>query len=98
MRRPACATYAPCLCMHASCLQAPATPMHAGLQVMVLSGGITNQLWKVFPSDTQGSLQPAVLRVFGEETDKFIDRAAEERNLLELNRFGFGAKVCIWQC
>ena len=63
------------------------------VQLTVLSGGITNQLWKVFPPEGTTSLQPAVVRVFGEDTEKFIDRAAEEHNLLELNRFGFGAKV-----
>ena len=65
----------------------------AWLQLDILSGGITNQLWKVFPGGGSPALQPAVLRLFGEDTDKFIDRAAEERNLLHLNRFGFGAKA-----
>ena len=62
----------------------------AGWQVEVISGGITNLLWKLSPAS---SLEPVLLRVFGQDTDKLIDRQSEASNLRHLNGFGFGAKV-----
>ena len=62
----------------------------AGRQVEVISGGITNLLWKLSPAS---SLEPVLLRVFGQDTDKLIDRQSEASNLRHLNGFGFGAKV-----
>ena len=56
----------------------------------MISGGITNLLWKLSPGS---SLEPVLLRVFGQDTDKLIDRQQEARNLGNLNSFGFGAKV-----
>eukprot|EP00884_Botryococcus_braunii_P013405 jgi/Botrbrau1/22065/Bobra.0024s0074.1 len=59
--------------------------------VSVISGGITNLLWKVTPSIP--GLEPVVLRVFGDKTEVLIDRENELRTLLYLNQKGFGARV-----
>jgi ethanolamine kinase len=64
------------------------------LQVSVISGGITNLLWKVTPSIP--GLEPVVLRVFGDKTEVLIDRENELRTLLYLNQKGFGARVRRW--
>ena len=61
-------------------------------QHVVIEGGITNLLWKVVPPEESG-LGPVVVRVFGEETNRLIDRARELRILLQLNEAGFGARV-----
>lgn len=62
-------------------------------QVSEISGGITNILWKVAPAERL-RLEPVVLRVFGKQTDKIIDRYNEQKVLLQVNKAGFGAKVC----
>ena len=105
-------------------------------QVSVISGGITNLLWKLTPqgspegasgsthggvhgeasrssyegahgeasrssqggSPNAAQLPPVLLRVFGQDTDKLIDRQTEAANLLHLNRCGFGAKVASSVC
>ena len=61
-------------------------------QHSVIVGGITNLLWKVLPPEESG-LGPVVVRVFGEETDRLIDRVRELRLLLQLSEAGFGARV-----
>lgn len=61
-------------------------------QHVVIEGGITNLLWKVIPPEESG-LGPVVVRIFGEETNRLIDRARELRILLQLNEAGFGARV-----
>ncbi len=58
-----------------------------------ISGGITNILWKLQPESK--TLDPVVVRIFGEQTDKIIDREHEQRVLSPLNSAGFGAKVLI---
>ena len=60
-------------------------------QVEEISGGITNLLWKLVP---HYGLDPVVIRVFGMQTDKLIDREQEQKALLQLNKAGFGAQVC----
>ena len=57
-----------------------------------ISGGITNLLWKLSPAKEVG-LEPVVLRVFGQQTDKIIDREREEKATKHLNEAGFGAQV-----
>lgn len=61
-------------------------------QVHEISGGITNILLKLSPSP-ETSLQPVMLRVFGDNTDLVIDREQEKRLLPKLNIAGFGASV-----
>lgn len=63
-------------------------------QISEISGGITNLLWKLIPAEGTG-LAPVVVRVFGQQTDKLIDREAEQQALLQLNKAGFGAQVCM---
>lgn len=58
----------------------------------IISGGITNLLWKLSPGSFS-KLDPVLLRVFGQDTDKLIDRSAEASNLRHLNDNNFGAKV-----
>lgn len=59
-------------------------------KVVKVSGGITNQLLKLSPSDHQKSV---LVRIFGENTDIVIDRKAEEIVSLQLYKAGFGAEV-----
>lgn len=47
-------------------------------------------LWKLIPDE---SIAPVVVRVFGLQTDKLIDRSREQDILLQLNKAGFGAQV-----
>lgn len=61
------------------------------LQVAEISGGITNLLWKLKPPKGES----VVLRVFGKQTDKIIDREKEKKVLHHLNAAGFGAQVTI---
>jgi hypothetical protein len=66
------------------------------LQVTTISGGITNLMVKVTPESGK-CLDPVVVRIFGRDTEKIIDREEELRKLLQLNQHGFGAKVYdIW--
>ncbi len=74
------------------CFISRADTRHAAAQHAVIDGGITNLLWKVLPPEEAG-LGAVVVRVFGEETDRMIDRARELRILLQLNEAGFGARV-----
>jgi len=60
--------------------------------VTVIAGGITNALFKVTPPLDTGAGAVAV-RCFGLNTEVFIDRERELRNLLELTAAGFGAPV-----
>mmetsp|Transcript_36037 Transcript_36037/g.102033 ORF Transcript_36037/g.102033 Transcript_36037/m.102033 type:complete len:356 (-) Transcript_36037:154-1221(-) len=64
----------------------------ASLEVSVISGGITNSLLKVTPPEGSG-LDPVVIRTFGDNTEKMIDREEELEKILKLNAHGFGAKV-----
>ena len=63
------------------------------LKVSEISGGITNILWKLQPQGK--TLDPVVVRIFGKQTDKIIDRDHEKRVLGPLNNAGFGAKVLL---
>lgn len=60
------------------------------VEVVKVSGGITNQLLKLSPSDHQKSV---LVRIFGENTDIVIDRKAEEIVSLQLYKAGFGAEI-----
>jgi len=69
--------------------------IHVGrpdVQVSEISGGITNILWKLQPGGGGGQ-DPVVLRIFGKQTDKIIDRDQESKVLGPLNKAGFGAQV-----
>ena len=67
----------------------------ASCEVTVITGGITNSLFRVVnrqldPSDPKMSV---ILRVFGDNTDLLIDRPRELSVLRQLNAIGFGAEV-----
>ena len=73
----------------------------------LITGGITNELTLATPTlhapgsreddETRrgrgegGRVEPVVVRVFGNGTDAFLDRAAENRAVRALNAHGFGA-------
>lgn len=59
-------------------------------KVTKVSGGITNLLLKLSPSDAH---KPVLVRVFGDNTDIVIDRKAEEIISLQIYKAGFGAEV-----
>ncbi|KAK9842050.1 hypothetical protein WJX81_006195 [Elliptochloris bilobata] len=65
---------------------------HEAIKHTVIEGGITNLLWKVLPPKESG-LGAVVVRVFGEETNRLINRDRELRLVLQLNEAGFGARV-----
>lgn len=57
-----------------------------------ISGGVTNCLKKLSTKSSIG-LAPVVIRLFGENTEIFINRAREARVLDQIIQSGFGAKV-----
>ena len=59
----------------------------SSLQVTVISGGISNALYKLQPP--QG-LSPVAFRVYGIGTEKFVDRAKEVATMQRLHRNKFG--------
>lgn len=63
--------------------------------VEVITGGVTNVLFKVTNLDLEeGSKErDVILRVFGDNTDLLIDRQKELSVMLQLNGHGFGAKI-----
>ena len=61
------------------------------IAIMKISGGISNLIVKVQPSESH--LYPVVLKVFGEKTELLVDRDQELRTLIKLNASGFGAQV-----
>ena len=67
----------------------------AEANVEVITGGITNALFKVTNVELgeENSKKAVILRVFGDNTDLLIDRKKELSVLLQLNEHGFGAKV-----
>lgn len=77
--------------MHRVCRR---TAVLFGEQVSEISGGITNILWKLSPGETRAA-ESVVLRVFGKQTDKIIDREKEKIVLKHLNKAGFGAQACL---
>ncbi|CAD7699781.1 unnamed protein product [Ostreobium quekettii] len=62
------------------------------LEVTEVSGGVTNVLLKVEAPQSSG-LSPVVVRVFGNNTEKFIDRGTEAKCIKALAPLGFGAQV-----
>ena len=75
----------------------------AAFVVQQISGGITNRLYRVSRGkavdQNEEKLSPASLehsvlvRIYGENTDLFIDRATDEKNFRELSKVGFGVKL-----
>lgn len=67
----------------------------AKASVEVITGGITNALFKVTNAElpAESAQKAVILRVFGDNTDLLIDRKKELSVLLQLNKHDFGAKV-----
>jgi ethanolamine kinase len=69
----------------------------ASKQVTVISGGISNALYKLSPPSTSfsstSSLSPIVLRIYGIGTEKFVDREKEVTMMQLLHRNGFGPQI-----
>jgi hypothetical protein len=67
------------------------------VQIKKIGGGITNVLLKVeAPADS--GVESAIVRVFGDNTDMYIDREREIQVLLRLNEAGFGAQARLRTC
>ena len=66
--------------------------MVASRQVTLVTGGITNALLKLQPT-ADNSLEPVLVRIFGDKTELVIDRATEARVAVQLHSNGFGAQV-----
>ena len=62
--------------------------------VSTISGGISNLIVKVAPSETH--LAPVAFKVFGKKTELLVDREKERKTLMTLNSAGFGAKASCW--
>ena len=63
-------------------------------QIKKIGGGITNVLLKVEAPKGAG-IDSAIVRVFGDNTEMYIDREREIRVLLRLNEHGFGAQASL---
>mmetsp|Transcript_37172 Transcript_37172/g.71279 ORF Transcript_37172/g.71279 Transcript_37172/m.71279 type:complete len:251 (-) Transcript_37172:229-981(-) len=67
----------------------------SAMQVAPMAGGVTNSVFKVTPvgyvSDVP--LPPVVVRIFGQNSENFVNRPAEIEILKQLNHYGFGARV-----
>lgn len=67
-------------------------PEHA-IEVTQIAGGISNALLKVDPSGAAASLPPVAVRLYGANTEQFIDRAKELAIMEMAARQGFGPRV-----
>lgn len=61
------------------------------IQYTVFKDGITNKLFKVYLEDDKDSTM--LVRIYGENTEHIIDRAAEIRNIKILGNFGFAPRL-----
>lgn len=61
-------------------------------KVSTISGGISNALYKVTPPPTSG-LEPVAFRVYGNGTEKFIDRKKELEIMTILHEHEFGPSL-----
>ncbi|QDZ17591.1 choline/ethanolamine kinase [Chloropicon primus] len=69
-------------------------PEDSKAAVEVITGGVTNSLYKVTNADSSDvDSRTVALRVFGDNTDLLIDRDKELNVMTQLNARGFGAKV-----
>ena len=69
-----------------------------GIVITKISGGISNLIVKVSPSE-EDHLAPVAFKIFGEKTELLVDRDQELRTLIKLNAAGFGAQVsCMQAC
>ena len=68
-----------------------------GITVTKISGGISNLIVKVTPSEDCPA--PVAFKIFGEKTELLVDRVQELQTLIKLNAAGFGAQVgCMQAC
>ena len=67
------------------------------IEVSFITGGISNALFKVGPAraagDEEPSPPPVVFRIYGDNTEAFIDREHEMANMRLLHNHGFGPQV-----
>lgn len=59
-------------------------------QVTTVTGGISNALYKAAPT---GSLKPVLCRLYGLNTDRFINRDHEVATMQLVSQHGFGTEV-----
>lgn len=66
----------------------------ARVQVTKVTGGISNALFK---ADPKGDLEAVLVRVYGLNTERFIDREKEVAIMRLVSDHGFGTKVLPWR-
>ena len=69
----------------------PHLPLHP-LKITTITGGISNALYKATPT-VDGDLGPVLCRVYGLNTDNFIERKKEVAIMQIVNKHGFGTEV-----
>lgn len=64
----------------------------ADIAVTAISGGISNALFKVCPP-AAAALAPVALRLYGDNTEQFVDRGQEVATMRLVQQHGFGPQV-----
>lgn len=64
------------------------------MQISCISGGISNALYSVKPA-ASCNLPQAVFRIYGDNTEKFVDRHKELEIMPVLHNHGFGPAVSL---
>lgn len=69
-----------------------------GIEVSAITGGISNALYKVAPAPAAlaATLAPAAFRIFGDNTERFLDRDRELATMQLAHEHGFGPQVRSW--
>ena len=77
----------------------------AHIEISFISGGISNALFKVAPTaaaaagggggNGSAALPPVAFRVYGDNTEQFVDRAKELVLMHLAHEHGFGPQVCV---
>lgn len=70
----------------------------AGIEIAFITGGISNALYKVSAAAAAGAGGPpaVALRIYGDSTERFIDRSHELGVMRLAHEHGFGPQV--WAC
>lgn len=64
----------------------------ADIAVTRIAGGISNALFKVCPA-AAAALAPVALRLYGDNTELFVDRGQEVATMRLVQQHGFGPRV-----
>lgn len=63
------------------------------IAVACIAGGISNALFKVCPPAAAAALAPVALRLYGDNTERFVDRGQEVATMRLVRQHGFGPQV-----